>query len=409
MEKDHPAIVLPPPPERFTLDEWYLSNRFRCRCSEAQQELAERLVSESTNICNSSIEAIKANKKETDHRIEEKLGDIQIIKEELLQTRKDVLLEIDALSTAKDRVNDAISSIKKNAFIICQKCLITREQRLGVDLVYDDVEVELLKECQVIARSENLLVKVLEQIKEQIRRIKAILYSMDHDIEAKDNNLKIDKQNLLLRETSLNLSLYYGNEPLELSTITLDEWEMQSQKNIEFATREMNGARPLRCYIDQILEQIIKDLNAQKDATDNAFQSRVDETKEAKTKLELQHSEVVRQVDELKLNIIKIEKTIAEKESFLALAHTRLGNRCQRPGLELTHDLVEINLMREVQTLREMVVRLQRSFLEAQASLRYLLKTQIDLEEDINIKINSLKIDQVDCMTLRQSMNYHAY
>lgn len=47
--------------------------------------------------------------------------------------------------------------------------------------------------------------------------------------------------------------------------------------------------------------------------------------------------------------------------------------------------------------------------IQTQASLRYLLKTQIQLEEDINVKTNSLKIDEVDCMTLRQGMDYHAY
>lgn len=46
---------------------------------------------------------------------------------------------------------------------------------------------------------------------------------------------------------------------------------------------------------------------------------------------------------------------------------------------------------------------------QAQASLRYLLKTQIQLEEDINIKTNTLKIDEVDCMSVRQSMIYHSY
>lgn len=46
---------------------------------------------------------------------------------------------------------------------------------------------------------------------------------------------------------------------------------------------------------------------------------------------------------------------------------------------------------------------------QAEASLRFLLKTQIQLEEDINVKTNTLKIDEVECMTLRQSMDYHAY
>ena len=81
----------------------------------------------------------------------------------------------------------------------------------------DDVERELRKECQVIVGVENLLVRILEQTQEQIRRLKSTLYFMDHDLEDKDNNLKIDNHNLSLKETSYNLSLYHGNAPLDPS------------------------------------------------------------------------------------------------------------------------------------------------------------------------------------------------
>uniref|UniRef100_A0A1Y1MRG8 Tektin n=3 Tax=Photinus pyralis TaxID=7054 RepID=A0A1Y1MRG8_PHOPY len=108
-------------------------------------------------------------------------------------------------------------------------------------------------------------------------------------------------------------------------------------------------------------------------------------------------------------NILKLEKSIVEKEGYMALAHTRLGRRAQRPGMELCRDLVETKLVNEVRELRENCFMLQQMLSEAQASLRYLLKTQIQLEEDINVKTNTLKIDEVDCMTLRQSMDYHAY
>ena len=72
----------------------------------------------------------------------------------------------------------------------------------------------------------------------------------------------------------------------------------------------------------------------------------------------------MRQAAEMKDNITRIEKSIAEKENFLALAHTRLGNRCQRPGLELTRDLVETNLVKEVYDLREIVSKLQTTMFE---------------------------------------------
>ncbi|KAK9301060.1 hypothetical protein QLX08_006404 [Tetragonisca angustula] len=401
--------IVPPPPLKFTLHQWHLNNRHRYRCSEAQQELADRLLNESQRICELSSERVRNNKEETDYRLKEKLEDIEFRKKELLRIRKEVLFEIDALSIYKERIMDALSSVRRSALVISDKCLSFREHRLGIDLVHDDVEKELLKECEVIKGVENLLVRTLEQTQEQIRRLKATLYYMDHELEDKENNLRIDKYNLTLKETSLNLSTYHGTSRLDPSTVELNEWEMQTNNNIINASKEVNSAIPLRCYIDTIIKQAIDDLNDQKNATDEAFRRRIEETREAKTKLELQHAEIMRQAAEMKDNITRIEKSIAEKENFLALAHTRLGNRCQRPGLELTRDLVETNLVKEVYDLREIVSKLQTTMFEAQASLRYLLKTQIQIEEDINVKTNTLKIDEVDCMTLRQSLDYHAY
>ena len=67
---------------------------------------------------------------------------------------------------------------------------------------------------------------------------------------------------------------------------------MQTNRNINAASKEVNSARPMRCYIDTIIRQVIDDLNDQKNSTDEAFRHRIEETKEAKMKLELQHSEV---------------------------------------------------------------------------------------------------------------------
>ncbi|XP_012274923.1 tektin-1 [Orussus abietinus] len=409
MQSSEAMVIIPPPPKRFTLDEWHLNNRYRYRCSEAQQELADRLLAESNRICELTAEEAKVNKKETDYRLKEKLEDIEFNRKELLQIRREVLLEIEALGVSKDRLIDALNSVRKNALDICQKCLMYRERRLGIDLVHDEVEKQLKKECLVIQGVENLLVRTLEQTHEQLRRLKSTLYFIDHDLEGKDNNNRIDRHNLLLRETNSNLSLYHGCAPLDCSRISLQEWERQTNKNIMEASKEVNTVRPMRCYIDKILQQVTDDLIAQKRTTDEAFRHRIDETREAKMKLEKQHSEIMRQVNEMTSNINRLQKSIADKEGYMALAHTRLGNRCQRPGLELTRDLVETSLVKEVYDLRQIVCKLQQALCEAQASLRYMLKTQIQLEEDINIKTNTLKIDEVECMTVRQRMDYRSF
>ncbi|KYN28924.1 Tektin-1 [Trachymyrmex cornetzi] len=396
------------PSTRFTLDEWHHNNQFRYRRSEAQRELSDRLLAEATLACDSAQEIVKVNKEETDHRLLEKLNDIEFRKGELLRIRKDTVLEIDALSVYKERIINVLKSVKRNALAICEKCLIDRECRLGIDLVYDDVETNLLKEREVIQGAENLLDRILKNTCEQIRKLKATLYHIDHDLKNKENNLHIDRRNVTLKETDFNLKVIYKRN-VKHRVVMLNEWELQTNSNVIDANKEMNSAKQLRCYIDTIIKQTIDELNNQKNVTNEAFRQRIEQTREAKTKLELQHSEIIKQVTAMSSNITHIKKSIAEKEGYMALAYTRLEHRCQRPGIEHTQDLVEVNLVKEIHELRNVVANLQRMLCEAEASLRHLLKTQIQLEEDINVKTNTLKIDEVECVTLRQSMDYRAY
>lgn len=86
----------------------------------------DSLIEESNRICNSTLELTKNNKLTSDYQLDEKLTNIKFCKDELLRVRKDTCLEIDALSTYKSRLVDALSSIRRNAMSICQNCLIVR-------------------------------------------------------------------------------------------------------------------------------------------------------------------------------------------------------------------------------------------------------------------------------------------
>lgn len=48
-------------------------------------------------------------------------------------------------------------------------------------------------------------------------------------------------------------------------------------------------------------------------------------------------------------------------------------------------------------------------YLQSKSTQRYLMQTQMAQEEEINVKMNSLKIDEVDCMTIRQGLNFSAF
>lgn len=86
----------------------------------------ESVIAESERICDLALESTKINKFATDRELKAKVTDAKFVKDELLRHRQNVILEIDAMTTYKLRLIDAIGSLQGNAAEICQKCLIAR-------------------------------------------------------------------------------------------------------------------------------------------------------------------------------------------------------------------------------------------------------------------------------------------
>lgn len=403
------VIAVPPRAPHYSYQDWLNTNRERIRYSENQQAAADRIIAESEKLIEEAFEVTQTNKLETDHQLDVKIKDIDFLKSQLEMQKKEMDLELEAMLTYKERILDSQTALGSKSKEICKKCIILREGRLGTDLCVDEVEVELAREMQILEGVEVMYVRLLEQVQEQIRRLRAMNYTISRDLFEKERVIDVDRENTQLNEFSLGLSVYQGTAPLNPADITQEEWAAASQHNIDVAHKELVAGRPLRAYVDTILKQIIEDLWTQYDLVNAAFRRRIKEHKEAKAKLENQHFEIVRQANEMSMTVTKLEKALAEKEPFMALAHTRLGNRCQRAGIELCKDEVETYLVNEVGEIKFSVMKLQQMLSEASASLRYLLRTQMQLEEDINIKTNSIKIDEVECMTIRQNMDYHTY
>lgn len=74
--------------------------------------------------------------------------------------------------------------------------------------------------------------------------------------------------------------------------------------------------------------------------------------------------QIIKQITAMSGNIERIKKSIADKEGYMALAHMRLDHRSLRPGIELTQDLVEANLVKEIHELRNVAANLQRMLRE---------------------------------------------
>lgn len=108
-------------------------------------------------------------------------------------------------------------------------------------------------------------------------------------------------------------------------------------------------------------------------------------------------------------NIECLNQAIQDKENPLKLAHTRLDNRAERPNVELCRDPVQYRLVEETAEIEQSVAQLQERLANSETSLKGLIRRQLDLEEDIQIKSNTLFIDETECMGMRKSINIQAY
>lgn len=112
---------------------------------------------------------------------------------------------------------------------------------------------------------------------------------------------------------------------------------------------------------------------------------------------------------EIEETIERLERAIDEKEAPMKLAQTRLEGRAARPGVELCRDPVQYRLVEEVSIIGESVEKLQMSLAAARDSLKALRRRQLEIEEDLAIKANTLYIDETECAGMRRSINIQCY
>lgn len=162
----------------------------------------------------------------------------------------------------------------------------------------------------------------------------------------------------------------------------------------------------LRSEINGILMQTYVDLRNIFETVNNEFSKRIEETVTAKRSLEKELARVMDEIASMENNVRDLRQAIADKENPLKVAHTRLDKRSLRPNVELCRDPVQYRLVGEVGEISVSIDRLRMRLAEAEASLMALLRNKERLEDDIEVKTNSLFIDRDQCMVIRQQVRH---
>nr|XP_060501020.1 tektin-1 [Panthera onca] len=343
------ARLLQPPP-KFLPAEWHMANENQYHRAEAERSRSERLVAESQRLVEEIGKTTRKSQSDVNKKLEQRLEEVRFWKKELDDKLEELVCTTEDLLAYRTRLENALESLKEPLHIT-QMCLEYREKRVGIDLVHDKVEQELVKEAEIIRGVTALLTRTLEEVSEQIRLNRSAKYHLEKDLKDKFVALTIDDVCFSLNNNSPNIRC------------SEDAVRVEPQRTEGHQQIRILGPPFLSCR-HRVMEEI-------------ACQEK---------------------------NVTVLEKAIADQEGPAKVAHTRLETRTHRPNVELCRDAAQCRLVREVQEIAHSVARLKETLARAQAELRGLNRRQLALQEEVQVKENTIYIDEVLCTHMRKSI-----
>lgn len=336
-------------------------------------------------------------------RLKRRAKDIYFWQKELERNVYQMREESRLLQELRVRVENAIRATADLILHIVNECLRRRLSRIGIDLTRDDVEEELQKERDVVLAAQKRLEEIVNQVRDQIGKNRAVKERLEHNWSEKMRAFRIDDLASRLRPDDRTLLNYPGVARFQDGMTTLTEWEEMSQRVLEEAERERVASCKLRSLIPELLKSLACKLRAQADNVEAALSRRIQETEATKKRLEHQLKLVLDEMVKAEKAVESIKRALRGEpiESALKLAQTRLYNRTYRPNVELTRDCPQFALIEEVGEIAKSQSAVEAQLRNAEDALHKLRQIRIDLEKEIAVKDNSLVIDRERCQYVR--------
>uniref|UniRef100_A0A8C7ET40 Tektin n=1 Tax=Neovison vison TaxID=452646 RepID=A0A8C7ET40_NEOVI len=349
---------------KYLADEWFQNCYARYHQAFADRDQSEQQRHESQQLAAETEALARRSQEDSTRKVGARLQDTHCWKSELQQEVRELAAETDLLLAQKQRLQRALDATAV-PFSVATDNLQCRERRQHPDLVRDFVEMELLKEAELIRNIQELLKRTITQAVNQIRLNREHKETCERDWSDKVEAYNIDQMCALYHNQSTEVQFHPHSAKFEesrrdprLQTPT-PPWALTKQ---EQERRCQEVARPTR---------------------------------------EPSCVQTLREITDQEHNIAMLKQAIKDKEAPLKVAQTRLYQRSHRPNVELCRDAAQFRLVNEVEELNTSLAALKEKLLEAEQSLRNLEDTRMHLEKDLAVKTNSLFIDRQKCMAHR--------
>uniref|UniRef100_A0A8C3YLW7 Tektin n=1 Tax=Catagonus wagneri TaxID=51154 RepID=A0A8C3YLW7_9CETA len=387
---------------RYSPLDWDQFNRLQVRGAEASRLWAGRLTGDSMRLMQDKDQLTRQMQEGTCRNLGQRLSDIGFWKSELSYELERLLNENHSLDSIKRRLECAAQELNC-PLQVALECLYQREKRIGIDLVHDDVEKNLIREVDLLKCCQEQMRKLAQRIDLQMRDNRDAQHALERDLEDKNSAEFIDEKCLNLRNTSDCISFFHGVEKIDGTISVPETWAKFSNDNIRHSQNMRANSIRLQEEAQNLFDVLSDQMWKQFTNTNLAFNARIAEVTDIKNKLQTQLAKTLQEIFQTENTVMLLERSIMAKEAPLKVAQTRLECRTRRPSVELCRDIPQFKLVNEVFTIDDTLQTLKLRLRETRDTLQLLVMTKCRLEHELAVKANTLCIDKEKCMGLRKT------
>ncbi|XP_053708787.1 tektin-3 [Synchiropus splendidus] len=205
-----------------------------------------------------------------------------------------------------------------------------------------------------------------------------------------------------------NTMFYPSNRSVLGTRFTPDDWYKSNQSNYRESESSRNSAERLRRDTIRLMQDKDQLTRRTQENTSKNIGERLNDIVFWRSELSHEIDNMVTEIAALSEVKRRLERALAETEGPLQVSQECLYHREKRMSIDLVHDDVEKDLIKEVEVIKSCQERMRRYLDRAVAQLASNRAAQHELERDLSDKVTAQRIDD-RCHHLRNTSDGIGY
>uniref|UniRef100_A0A8C4VCF5 Tektin n=1 Tax=Falco tinnunculus TaxID=100819 RepID=A0A8C4VCF5_FALTI len=181
------------------------------------------------------------------------------------------------------------------------------------------------------------------------------------------------------------------------------EWDIANKMQCASTESQKSRSECMIAESQRLLDEIKKTTQKIQSGVNKKIEQRREEIKFWKQELDKKHEQIVHETEVLLTFKTRLEKSLESCKEPLVIAQKCLLNRQRRAGIELVHDEVEQELVKEAEVLQGVIALLGRTLEQTNEQIRLNRSAKYSLEMDLKDKFTALMIDDY-CASLTNNI-----